>query len=394
MNAFDPGTSLLTHKGKLPTIALVLGGVGLAASAAGWALDADRFYMAWLVAIVYWLTIALGALFFVMLQHVTGAVWSVVVRRIAEAMTTALPFLLVLFVPLVFGMHTLFHWSHAEAVAHDPILQWKSGYLNVPFALVRLAVYFGVWILLGWWLNRHSLAQDRDGDPMHTVSMRKISAGGMFLYAFSSTFFAFDWLMSLNPHWYSTIFGVYVFAAGFLATLALMTVYTLRLSGKGDLHQYITADHIHDFGRLLFAFTVFWTYIAGAQYYLIWYANIPEETVWFLTRWEGSWKPFSIALILLHFAVPFVTLAFHRMKRTRMVLGGVAVLLLVMHYADMYWLVMPTFFTTGVSFSWLDIAAWLGVGGVVMWRFATRYASQPIIPLHDPKRADSIAWHV
>jgi hypothetical protein len=346
------------------------------------------------VAAVFWATLTLGGLFFTMLQHVTGAVWSVVVRRGSEALAMVIPVVALLFVPLLFGLHSLYHWTDTNAVAHDAVLTSKAPYLNTTFFIIRLAVYFVIWTWLAWMLNKHSFAQDDDRDPMHSYSLRKISAGGMFLFAFSITFFAFDWLMSLTPHWYSTIFGVYVFVGGFLVSLAFLTLFYQSLAKRGALDGLVTLDHFHDFGRLLFAFTVFWAYIGASQYFLIWYANIPEETVWFLARWEASWKPYSITLIMFHFAVPFIVLAFYAAKRNTAVLRAIAVVLFVMHYFDMYWVVMPTFTPAGFTPSWIDLTAWIGVGGIVLWRFLSRFQSRAIIPAYDPHLADSMAHNV
>lgn len=393
MAVFDTQTSTFTDKGKAGLIALGTGIVFTALTVVGAFIDAHTFFASWLTSFAFWTTITLGALFFVMLQHATAAVWSVVTRRAAEALALTLPVLLLCFVPLLFGLHDLFHWTHAEEVASDRLLAWKEPYLNSTFFIARGLLYFAVWIGLAWVLHRRSLRQDEDGDVRHTYALRKISAVGIFLFAFTVTFAAVDWLMSLNPHWYSTIFGVYVFAGGFLASMALLTVMFVMLRARGVLAHKVTIDHYHDFGRLLFAFTVFWAYIGGSQYFLIWYANIPEETMWFLARWEDGWKPVSLALIFLHFMVPFLTLAFYRAKRNLGVLTGIAVLIILMHFVDMFWLVMPTF-GPGVHFSWMHVTSALGIGGLVIWMFWMRFTAHPVIPVADPKLADSIAHRV
>ncbi|MGB5074798.1 MAG: hypothetical protein WBQ23_11745 [Bacteroidota bacterium] len=393
MAALDTQTYTFTDKGRFGIIALGIGILFTALTVVGAFTDSHMFFAAWLTSFAFWTTITLGALFFVMLQHVTAAVWSVVTRRAAEALALALPVLLLCFIPLLFGMHDLFHWSHAEEVAADRILAWKAPYLNTTFFAIRGFVFFAIWIVLAWILHRHSVAQDTDGDVAHTYSMRKISAGGIVLFAFSATFAAFDWLMSLNPHWYSTIFGVYVFIGGFLTSMAIMLLIFQMLRRQGMLEGVVTIEHFHDFGRLIFAFTVFWAYIGGSQYYLIWYANIPEETVWFLTRWENGWKEVSMALILLHFIVPFLTLLFYRVKRNTILLRLIASLIVVMHFVDMFWLVMPTF-GPGVHFSWMHLTSVLGIGGLVMWMFWLRYTAHRAIPSADPKLADSIAHRV
>ena len=218
-------SNMLKDKGRFGTIALVAGIAGIVLSGIGAFVDTDRFFLSYHTAFIFWVTIALGGLFFTMLQHATGAVWSVVVRRASEALAMTLPLLFVFFLPMLGGIHTLFHWSHAEAVSNDALLAGKAGYLNVGFFITRAVVYFAVWTLLAFFLNRYSHAQDKTGLASHSVSLRNLSSGGLFLFAFTLTFAAFDWVMSLDPHWYSTMFGVYVFVGGFLAAIAFLTMF-------------------------------------------------------------------------------------------------------------------------------------------------------------------------
>ncbi len=393
MIQFDSSTFTLSRTGSLQRIFLVSGVIGLALSVVAWFADSQHLYQSYLVAFAFWTTLALGMLFFTMLHHVTGAVWGLVIRRSSEAMMTVFPLLLLFFIPVVIGSHDLFHWTHEEAVREDFLLQWKAPYLNFTFFVVRGVLFFAVWIALAVFLNRYSLAQDTGADPGAARRMRYLSAAGIVLYAISSTFAAFDWLMSLEPHWYSTIFGVYIFVGGFLAALTFMTLFFLFLRSKGAMGNVVTREHYHDLGRMIFAFTVFWAYIAGSQYFLIWYANIPEETSWFLTRWNDGWKTVSLVIIIFHFAVPFVVLVFHSTKQNLKVLGTVAGILLVMHYVDMYWIVMPNF-TENVQLSWMDLVTFVGIGGLVMWRFIIRYARSPLVPVKDPKLRQSIEHRV
>jgi hypothetical protein len=394
MAAIDTTTYRFTHTGRFGIIALAVGVIGTALTIVGYFTDSQQFFASWLMAFSTWTTIALGALFFVMLQHVTGAIWSVTTRRAAEAMTQTFPLLLLFFLPVLFGVHSLFHWSHEEELAVDHLLAWKAPYLNATFFSIRGLVFFAIWIVLAWLLTQRSLRQDGDGDVRHTIALRKISAVGLFLFTFSLTFAALDWLMSLEPHWYSTMFGVYVFAGGFLAALAALSLFFQLLGSRGLLTKEVSIEHHHDFGRLLFAFTVFWAYIGGSQYYLIWYANIPEETMWYLARWDNGWHVVSIALILLHFAVPFFTLIFFRMKRTLPVLRIITLLILVMHAVDMYWLVMPTFRAASPMPVWTDFTALAGLGGLALWLFWRRYTAHAAVPLNDPKFHDSVAHNV
>lgn len=380
----DSQTFRITDPGNLSRNLLMLGGLGLMLTLVGYFVDHDQFFFSYLTAFAYWTTLGLGALFFTMLHYLTGAVWSVVLRRIIETVASVLPVMLIFFLPIIFGLHTLYHWSHAEAVAHDPILAQKASYLNPTFFIVRTVVFFGIWFLLIRGLYRTSLVQDAGHTEPLLAKLRKLSAGGMVLYAFSVSFAAFDWLMSLDPHWYSTIFGVYIFSGGFLVILAFLVVFTNWLLKRNVLTGVITIEHHHDLGRLLFAFTVWWAYIAASQYFLIWYGNLPEETHWFLDRWVGSWRLWSLFIIAFHFAIPFFVLVFRAGKRSKPVLVSMAILFLVMHWVDLYWVVMPTLHKAGVRLSWMDLTAWIGIGGIYLGLFWKRLAAHPLVPVGDP----------
>lgn len=386
----DTQTFQLTDAGNFGRNMLLLGMLGLLISFAGYFVNPEQFFFSYLVAFAFWTTLGFGALFFSMLHHLTGAVWSVVLRRITETVASTLPIMLILFIPILLGMHSLYHWTHADVVANDPILSQKASYLNTTFFTIRTVVFFGIWFLLGRGLYKASLKQDGGHTDAIQTRLRKISAGGMVLYAFTTSFAAFDWLMSLDPHWYSTIFGVYIFSGGFLIFLSFMVVFTSWLRKNGVLEGVITIEHNHDLGRLLFAFTVWWAYIAGSQYFLIWYGNLPEETHWFLDRWTGSWKPWSLFIIAAHFAIPFFVLVFRASKRSVKILVSVAGLYVVMHWADLYWVVMPTLHKTGVSLSWMDLTTWLGVGGIFLSIFWKRLASAPLVPVGDPNLQKSM----
>jgi hypothetical protein len=370
--------------------ALILGIAGVIATIAGYFVDHSQFFFSYLTAYVFWLTMSLGALFFIMIHHLTGADWSIVLRRILETLTMTFPVMAILFIPILFGLYDLYHWSHEDAVLADPILQKKSAYLNPVFFTIRVVIYFTIWILLARGLYKTSLSQDAGHQPEHTVKMRKISAPGMVLFALSITFAAFDWLMSLDAHWYSTIFGVYVFGGSLLAILTFLVIFANLLRKKGKLAETITVEHFHDLGKFLFAFTIFWGYIGFSQYFLIWYANIPEETIWYLHRWEGSWKIITMTIVFGHFLIPFLALMPRFMKRNLTMLTIIAVWILMMHWIDIFWLVMPSFHHHGAHFSWMDLTATLGIGGIYLWYFLQKYYKHPLVPIGDPRLEVSI----
>lgn len=336
--------------GKLANKPMMLGlalgivglGVGCVLGLTGDAAMHKHFYHSYLFAFMFAISIALGALFFVLLQHLTRAGWSVTVRRIAEGISANLLFFVLLIIPIFFGLHELFHWTHAEAVAHDPILQGKSPYLNVPFMIIRMVVYFIVWIGLSTYLRGQSIKQDQTGDPKLSRAMEFASAPGIIAFGVTLTLFSFDLLMSLNPHWFSTMFGVYFFAGAVLAFLTFKTLLILWLQKHGLVRDAINAEHLHDLGKLTFAFTFFWGYIAFSQYMLIWYANMPEETQFFTPRQiHGPWQVLSLVLVFCHLLIPFAGLLSRHAKRRFAVFAFFAIWMLLAHALDLYWLILP-----------------------------------------------------
>ncbi len=385
---FDNKTYMLLETDSFARKALIAGTAGVLLSVIGAFMDHSTFYQAYLTAFTFFTTISLGGLFFVLVHHVTGAHWGIVMRRVAENLACTLPLMGFFMIPLFFGMHDLFHWSHADVVAQDPILQGKAGYLNVTFFVIRNVVYFVIWGWLVHSLRKLSIAQD-NGDTEALGKMRRIAAGGTPLYAITVTMFAFDWLMSLDPHWYSTIFGVYVFSGGFLGGLALLSILSivLRNNGAGDI---VTAEHTHDLGKFLFAFTAWWGYIGGAQYFLIWYGNIPEETIYFLRRWEYGWQEVSLFLIALHFIIPFIVLAFRAAKRVPVIIVSISALFLFMHYVDHFWMINPTFNDHHFQVSWMHLTTLLGIGGIYLGFLFKKMGGASIIAMNDPKLQKSI----
>ena len=371
----------------------VAGLAGAFALAAGTEGGWDRFYPAYLVSFVFFLSLALGALFFVLVQHVTRAGWSVAVRRIAEgvAPNVFVP-MAFLAVPVLFGLRTIFPWTNEAVVGADHLLHAKAPWLNVPFFLVRTAVYFGVWSALAIWFHRSSTKQDATGDPALTNRIETTSTAALIVFAFSVTFFAFDYLMSLTPHWYSTIFGVYFFAGCVLGFFALMTVLAFLVQRAGVLRHAITTEHYHDLGKLVFAFTVFWAYIAFSQYMLMWYANLPEETFWYAARQAGSWLWWSLVLLFGHFIVPFLALISRSVKRRKPLLAAAAVWMLAMQWADVYWLVMPGKSPGTIPFSLMDVAVFLGVGGLFFAAAVRRLGAHPLVAVKDPRLAESLGY--
>jgi len=366
--------------GILGTIGLF----GLIASGIGLGTDRAQFFHSYLTSYMFCLSLTLGCLFFTVLQHLVGAHWSIVVRRIAEVVMSNVGLMVILFVPVALGLHDLYHWTHHDAVAHDRLLQQKEPYLNTTFFFIRIAVYFLVWFGVSRFFFQRSVQVDETQDVGLIQSMRRFSAPSILLFALTQTFASFDLLMSLDPHWFSTIFGVYFFAGSVVSAFSLIALIALLLRSSGKLVNEITPEHYHDLGKLMFAFTVFWTYIAFSQYFLIWYGNIPEETIFYLNRWEGGWRTVSLFLAIGHFIVPFVILMSRHAKRKLALLGFMACWIVFMQYVDMYWLVLPNLHKQSVGFHWLDVATWMGVTGIWGAVIVRRLGQQALIPAQDP----------
>jgi hypothetical protein len=371
-------------------------GVGIAGLALGFGLAAggvEGFFHSYLVSFAFFLSLSLGALFFVLITMISRAGWSVSVRRLAEAFASNLVLPLpVLFLPLAAGIGTLYPWSRPEVVTHEPLLQGKTAWLNVPFFLARTAVCLLVWAALAGWFWRTSTRQDRTGDPRLTVRMEKASGPALVLFALTVTVFSFDHLMSLDPTWYSTIFGVYVFSGSALGFLAFLVVAAWAAQKAGLLGEAVHVEHYHDLGKLVFGFVVFWAYIGFSQYMLIWYANLPEEVPWYLRRQTGPWMWVSLLLLFGHFLLPFFLLVGRWGKRRPGVLAAASLWLLLVQWVDLYWIVMPEWSRERVPLSVMDLATWAGVGGIWVAAAVRRLGAVPLVPLKDPRLSESLGY--
>jgi len=377
---------------RLPVIgaaAAVLGGLICAALGAG---NPRQFFFSWLVAFLFFLSLTLGGLFFVLIQYAAQGGWGIVLRRIGETVFATVPVMAVLFLPILFGLHDLYEWSHDEAVAGDALLRWKAPYLNVPFFMIRALLYFAIWSFISLVYYRGSRGQDATGDLAVSARLRKFAGPGIIVLALTQTFAAIDWIMSLTPHWYSTMFGVYFFAGSFVGFIALLSLLAVAMRGAGLLDTAISVEHLHDVGKLLFGFTAFWAYIGFSQFFLMWYANLPEETVWYKARLDGSWLAISLFLMVGHFVAPFFYLMGRDVKRKGATLAFGAAWLLTMHFVDLYWQVMPTLHPEGFSPSLLDVAALVAVGGVFVASASWLMRRHALVPLRDPRLAESLAF--
>ena len=383
-----PAATWNRTRNALVFVALVAWGAAIA----GFATDPEHFFPAYLVAFAFGISIAIGAAFFVMVQHLTGSAWSVTVRRLMEALMRTLPLFLLLFLPLTRGLHYLYDWSHADA-AKDRLLKLKLGYLNESWFTARGLIVIGllsIWALI---LFAKSRKQDSSGAVSLTLSSERWSAPGIIILFIGSSVASFDWIMSLDARWYSTMFGVVFLAGGAMAFIATLIIVCLWLRSSGYLENAINTEHYHDLGKWLFAMMVFWAYVAFSQYMLIWYANMPEETVWFKTRLQGSWLYMALFLIAGHFILPLFALMPRAIKRNRSALAFFAPWLLLMHYADLYWQVMPVFHRQGFAIDWLSpvcLVAIVSSMGLVFW---SAFRECPLVAVGDPRLRQALAFH-
>lgn len=364
--------------------ALIAGGAGLAGCVLGVVLGFhQQFFRSYLVAFNLFLGVALGCLVILMLQHLTGGAWGFILRRPLEAGTRTLPLLAILFVPLAFGLTDLYSWANPEVVARDPDLEHKSRYLNVGFFLGRAAFYFAVWVGLALLLDYWSRRYDETGDFAVSERMRRSSGPGLVLYGLTVTFAAIDWLMSLEPHWYSTIYGGLIGMGQVLSGFTFAVAVLMLLGTRPPLDRVLSTNNLRDLGSLMLAFVMVWAYLGFSQFLLIWSGNLEEEIPWYVARLQGGWSYVGLALILFHFALPFVLLLSADLKRNRVTLAAVALLVLAMRVVDLFWLIVPAY-RVGLSVHLLDVAALVGVGGVWLWVFLWQVQQRPLLPVHAP----------
>jgi hypothetical protein len=366
-------------------IGVVLTVIGLLLVVLAYFTDHTRSAFNNVILLMFLTSIGLGSLFLVALEYIGGAVWSTPFRRIAEILGALLLVVPIVAIPVYFNLHDLYHWTHTEVVATDTILANKSPYLNELFFTIRIVGYFVIWILFYFILTKNSEKQDVSKDQGLTKKNIKNSAIFIPFFAITVTFAAIDWMMSLEPHWFSTIYGVYYFSGTFLSALAIITFFIVYLNEKGMFGSQIVSDHYYSFGALLYGFINFWAYIAFSQFMLIWYANLPEETFWFLNRWEGSWLIFSLVFIFIHFLVPFFALVSQPSKTNASRLKFMSIWLLVAHFLDLYFLVMPTFSPDGVTLGWIELGFFLLAFGIVFLVFSIKAKRVNLLPIGDPK---------
>lgn len=371
----------------------VIGGLGLLLCVAGFFANRAEFFQSYLFAFLYWGGFTLGGLGVLVLNNTVGGRWGVTARRYLEAQMRTLPFLLLLFVVLLIGAKDIYPWTHINTIS-DPvsraILHHKQGYLNVPFFILRALVYFAIWLFWGFRIYRMSDQQDRTGDPTLRERMRKFSAPGCLIVTLTVTFAYIDWILSADAQFFSTIYGAMLLFGDVLQTFAL-TILVLILTSRGDrFGGRINPVILHDLGNMMFAFTIFWTYLSVSQLIIVWPANLPQEIQWYLVRVRGGWTIAAWVVATAMFLVPFLGLLSQARKRNPKRLMRVAIWILAARAVDMFWIVEPTFRTHGFAIYWTDFAAFIGIGGVWIFLFLGNLRRRPLLPLRDPRVMDPL----
>ena len=350
-----------------------------------------QFFQSYLLGYFFWIGLSIGSLAVLMLHHLVGGRWGYVIRRPLEAAVATLPLMALLFVPFLFGFEALYLWARPEAVHESHHLEHLHAYLNVPFFIIRTAFYFVVWIGFGFILRRWSAIQDRDESLRHLLHLKRASAGGLLILVITATFAFVDWVMSLEPFWFSTLYGLMVFSGHALGTFAFMTLVSYSLRRDPVLAPLAGRKPFYDLGNLLLAFVLLWTYLNFSQYLLIWSANLAEEVPWYLARGRGGWLGITVVLALFHFALPFALLLARDVKRHARRLAIVAGFILAMRFVDLLWLIVPAFYPGEFHFHFLDLIVPLAIGALWLFVFNRSLASRPLAPLHDPRLKEILA---
>jgi hypothetical protein len=379
-----PLDSASAQIGQWQRNSLLIGVAGVLLLITGFLLDREQALRSYLFAYLYWIGMGLGSMGILLMHHTVGGKWGMVIRRLCEAGCRTLPYMALLLIPVLVSIPTLYPWARPEALQNANI-QAKAGYLNVPFFLARAAFYFLVWTFYSWRLSTWSAAQDESGDESLIGKMRAVSAPGLVVFTFVTTFAFVDWIMSLEPNWFSTIYGVMFLVGQMLESFAFVIALVIILAQRSPLKEYVTVQHLHDLGNMMFAFMVLWAYLSFSQFLIIWAGNLPEEIPWYLRRLRGGWGWVALSLVVFHFATPFVLLLMRKTKRQADRLIKVCLLMIVIRIVDVYWVVEPAFYHQQLKISWLDFVTPFAVGGLWLALFFWQLKSRPLVPLRDPR---------
>jgi hypothetical protein len=368
---------------RFQRVALIVGVAGVVLSGAGALLGTAQFFHSWIFAFFFWMTLTIGATIVLMIQHLTSGVWGLMLRRMLESAMMTMPLMAGVFLVLLAGMGDLWPWTHPEEVASNEVLLAKAPYLNTPFFIVRAVIYFAIFILVGFLLNRWSTDQDSNGDQKIADRMRTLSGPGIPIVVLVWTLAATDWGMSLEPEWFSSMYPVTFIIEGLLAVMAWGIIALTIMRSRKMLPYNVPIDRLHDLGKFMFAFTVVWTYINFSQFLIIWSGNIPEETPWYYHRLNGGWQVPAMMLMIGHFFLPFFALISRHAKRNYRVVSTVAGWIVFIQIVFVFWTVMPAFHPESFHISLIDLFALVGVGGLWMALWARNLKQRPMLPPND-----------
>ncbi len=387
-----PGENLRPAFDRLQRAMLIVGLTAITTTFGFYARNPEQFFRSYLLAFVFWIGFPLGSLAILMLNHLTGGDWGLPIRRPLEAATRTFPAILILFIPLLLGLKTLYPWMRPEVVTGDAILRAKAFYLNPSFFLTRAAIYFVIWFGLSYFLNKWSEEQDRTGDPALAKRLEGLSGPGLIFYGLTVTYASIDWVMSLEPHWYSTIFGMIFMMIGVLCAMAMVIVVASLLARHEPFASLVVPAQFNDLGNLLLTFVMLWAYLSFSQWLIIWSGNLRDEIPWYMTRARGAWEGWGLFLIIFHFSVPFLLLLQRGLKRRVRALAWIAAALLVTDFMVVIWMVVPAFEPNRVHIHPQDLTAMCGIGGIWVAAFVWQLKRRPLLPLH-AAQAEGVAQH-
>lgn len=373
---------------RVEQISGVVGALGLLLCCAGFFANRAEFFQSYLFAFIYWGGFTIGGLGVLLMNNVVGGTWGVTTRRLLLAAVRTLPLLVLLFIPLLIGIRDLYPWAQPEMVRHDAFLLHRQNYLNLPFFLLRTAIYFAIWFFWGFRLYKMADLQDETGDASLRDRMRRFSAPGLLILTLSASFAYIDWILSADTQYFSTIYGAMILIGDVLQTFALVIIVLVLAAGNDRFGGRVNAKLLHDLGNMMFAFTIFWTYLSASQLIITWPANLPQEIEWYLVRVRGGWKALAVIIGFSMFAIPFLALLSQARKRDPIRLMRVAVWILCARAVDIFWIVAPTYRTKGFAIYWTDFAAFLGIGGIWIYVYLGQLRRRPLLPLRDPRVAE------
>ena len=368
---------------RFQPIALAVGVLGIAVSIVGFVTNRPQFFRSWLPSYLFWFSIVAGALAVLMLQYVTGGEWGLLIRRPLGAAARTMWVMLVLFIPVALGIREIYPWANEGWAGFHEVHAAKGGYLNSKFFFIRVAIYFAFFLVWAWRIRVLSLEFYRTRSPYTELSRRKWAASGIVLVVLAMTFLSIDWMMSTEPKWSSTMYGITFTVGCGLSAFAFVTFFLSRLAQTTAMSEVLRPMHLRDLGNLMLAFVMFYAYTSFSEYLLIWYANLHEEIPHYLVRQHGTWGVLAGMLILFHFFLPFFMLLMRSIKDRPQTIGVVTVIIIVMRYIAIYWLVAPSWYGEHFSYSWMDLSSLIGIGGLWLWAFIGQLKGQTIIPIHE-----------